>query len=92
MNKRSEEKTREYGPFSLSITKTAALASQICAKEISPHDVFIVMIALKLSRQSWKMKDDNLIDAVAYIGAWQNYIDSERESEAAQCVSQELEM
>ena len=44
-------------------------------KDWTAHDIFIAMIALKFSRQSYNFKEDNLLDAAAYIGAWQNYID-----------------
>ena len=41
-------------------------------------DVFIAMIALKFSRQSYNFKEDNLLDAVAYVGAWNNYIEENK--------------
>jgi hypothetical protein len=43
-------------------------------KDISAHDMYIALVALKLSRQSYHFKDDNLLDAVAYLGAWHNFI------------------
>jgi hypothetical protein len=33
------------------------------------------MVALKLSRHSYSYKRDNLLDACAYIGALDNYVD-----------------
>jgi len=41
--------------------------------------MFVAMIALKFSRQSYNFKEDNLLDAVAYIGGWQNYINEQKE-------------
>ena len=34
VNSRSEEKERQYGPFSESMSKAARIASELCNKEI----------------------------------------------------------
>lgn len=75
VNKRSEEKEREYGPFSEGMRRAASIASGMSGKDVSAHDMYIALVALKLSRQSYTFKDDNLLDAVAYLGAWQNFIE-----------------
>ena len=54
------------------------IASGMSGRTWSADDMFIAMIALKFSRQSYNFKEDNLLDAVAYIGGWQNYIDEQR--------------
>ena len=74
INNRSEEKERQYGPMGEGFERAALIASGMSGKEWSAHDMFIAMVALKFSRQSYNHKEDNLLDAVAYIGAWQNYI------------------
>ncbi len=74
VNNRSEEKSRQYGGFSEGMEKAALIATEISGKEVTAHDMFICMIALKLSRQSFNFKEDNLLDLAAYVGAWQNYI------------------
>lgn len=79
INERSEEKERQYGPFSEGMKRAAMIASGMSGKEWSAHDMYIAMVALKFSRQSYNLKEDNLLDAVAYIGAWQNFIDEENE-------------
>ena len=79
VNHRSEEKTREYGPFGEGMERAAAICSGMIGKDITAHDMFAALIALKFSRQSYHRKEDNLLDAAAYIGAWQNYIDSDAE-------------
>ena len=73
-NQRSEEKERHYGPFSEGMKRAASIASGMSGKDISAHDMYIALVALKLSRQSYHFKDDNLLDAVAYLGAWHNFI------------------
>ena len=73
VNERAEEKTREYGPFDESMTKAAVIASELCNKHISAEDFYKCLIALKMSRMAYNLKEDTLLDAVAYIGALDNY-------------------
>lgn len=73
VNIRSQEKERQYGPFSEGMKRAAMIASGATGKSFSAEDMYIAMIALKLSRQSFNHKEDNLLDAAAYIGALNNY-------------------
>lgn len=84
INERSEEKERQYGPIGDGFDRAALIASGMSGKEWSAHDIFIAMISLKFSRQSYNFKEDNLLDAVAYIGAWQNYINDGTEETQSQ--------
>jgi hypothetical protein len=72
VNKRSEEKQRMYGPFSEGMKRAANIASGCTGKEITAKDMFMCMVALKLSRESYSHKEDNLLDAVSYLGALNN--------------------
>ena len=80
VNHRSEEKAREYGPFGEGMERAASICSGMTGKDFTAHDMFAALIALKFSRQSYNHKEDNLLDAAAYIGAWQNYINSQQDS------------
>ena len=73
VNERSQEADRQYGPFSEGMEKAAKLASIMGNKEITTIDMFNCMNALKLSRESYAHKEDNLLDLVAYIGGLNNY-------------------
>jgi superfamily I DNA and/or RNA helicase len=73
VNDRSEEKEREYGPFEDGMECAAKIASLLCDKYISTGDMYLCMVALKLSRESYKHKEDNLLDAVAYLGSLNNW-------------------
>tara|TARA_R110000737_G_scaffold210890_1_gene228495 strand:- start:1293 stop:1559 length:267 start_codon:yes stop_codon:yes gene_type:complete len=73
VNERSEEKAREYGPFSDSLRKAAVIATELCNKDISTEDFYKCLIALKMSRMAYNLKEDTLLDAAAYIGALDNY-------------------
>jgi DNA-binding protein H-NS len=76
INLRSEEKERMYGPFDESIIKAAKIATELCNKEITPEDFFKCLIALKLSRLSFNYKEDTFLDSVAYIAAFNNYLNN----------------
>lgn len=73
VNERSEEKEREYGPFALCNERAAKIASVLCNKEITTEDIYKFQIALKFAREAHAHKEDNLLDAVAYIGALNNF-------------------
>tara|TARA_R100001530_G_C4309127_1_gene152530 strand:- start:730 stop:1035 length:306 start_codon:yes stop_codon:yes gene_type:complete len=75
VNNRSEEKEREYGPFSLCNQRAAKIASVLCKREVTTIDIYYFQIALKLARQSHSHKEDNLLDICAYVGALNNYIE-----------------
>lgn len=73
INQRSEEKERQYGPMSRTNGVAAKIASAMSDKELTVVDIYNMQIALKLARESWRHKQDNLLDAVAYIGGLNNY-------------------
>ena len=75
INKRGEEKARQYGPMSLTNKKAADIASLLLNKKVTTLDIYYFQIALKLARESWSHKEDNLLDAVAYIGGLNNYLE-----------------
>ena len=73
VNERSEEKERQYGPFGEGMERAAQIARGATGKDIQAADMYIMLVALKLSRQSYNHKQDNLLDAVAYLAALDNY-------------------
>lgn len=74
VNNRSEEKDRQYGPFSEGMERAAKIFSGMSGIEVTGREMFIALIALKFSRESYNHKRDNLLDAVAYIQGLENYI------------------
>jgi len=76
VNERSEEKERQYGPFHESMEKATALYNLMSPNEqISVSGMYKAMIALKLSREAYAHKEDNLLDAVAYMGSLNDYLE-----------------
>jgi hypothetical protein len=76
VNERSEEKERMYGNFDDGMDKAAELFNSMTGLKLTAIEMFKALIALKLSRESFNHKEDNLLDAVAYIGALNNYINN----------------
>lgn len=64
---------RNYGSFSESMEKTAALASLMTGKEITAVDVYKILIAMKMTREENAHKDDNIVDAIGYLAGLYDY-------------------
>lgn len=76
VNKRSEEKERQYGPFIEGMERAALILSGMLGYEVTAEVMYKSMIALKLSRESYNHKEDNLLDAVSYIASYNDYIEN----------------
>lgn len=74
VNNRSEEKDRQYGPFSEGMDRAAKIFSGMTGIDVTGREMFMALVALKFSRESYNHKRDNLLDAVAYIQGLENYI------------------
>ena len=75
-NERSEEKERMYGPFEEGMSKAAKIATLMTSKVITTEDMYKCMVALKLSRESYSHKEDNLLDAVAYMSSMNDFLNT----------------
>lgn len=80
VHKRSEEADRQYGPFGESMERAAELFNLISpdGESITPQGMYRALIALKMSREHYAHKEDNLLDCVAYIGALNDYIEENK--------------
>lgn len=76
VNNRSEEKERQYGPFVESMIRATAIYNSMSpdSEQISVEGMYRAMVALKFSREAYSHKEDNLLDAIAYIGSMNDYI------------------
>jgi hypothetical protein len=73
VNERTEEKNRQYGPFQEGMENAAKILSGMTGLNVDASFMYKALIALKFSRQRYNHKEDNLLDAVAYIGSWNDY-------------------
>ena len=80
INNRSEEKDRMYGPIGEGMEIAAQIYNTVTPEgyHITAEGMFWALIALKLSRQHFNHKEDNLLDAIAYMGALNNYIEDKQ--------------
>lgn len=72
---RTEEQSRNYGDIQESIKRASSIASHISGNLISPAIIYISIISIKLSREAHAHKEDNLLDAVAYMSALNDYLE-----------------
>jgi DNA-binding protein H-NS len=75
VNQRSEEKERQYGPFNESMDKMRDIFNAMTGLQLETKHMFLAMVAAKLARECHSHKEDNLLDAAAYIGAMNNYLE-----------------
>lgn len=61
-----KERAKAYGSSVTSFTRIAKLWSAIYGQEITPKQVGLFMIALKMSREIGSHQRDNLIDICGY--------------------------
>lgn len=57
---------KEYGDVKTNFEKTAKIWSAILGYEVTPQQVSLCMIGLKISRESFAHKEDNLVDIAGY--------------------------
>jgi hypothetical protein len=75
VNHRSEEKDRQYGPFSEGMERASLIFKGMTGLDVTAEHMFKALIALKLSRESYNHKRDNLLDLVAYVQGLDNWLD-----------------
>ena len=60
------DRRASYGPVNASFEQTAKIWSGILGTDITPQEVALCMIGLKLQRESFAHKRDNLVDLIGY--------------------------
>lgn len=56
----------DYGNPVESFEKISSIASVLTGKHLTKQDCVKVLLAVKLTRESYKHKEDNLIDIIGY--------------------------
>ena len=75
---RSEEKQREYGPFEDGMQRAAQIFNGMTGMNVDATVMYKALIALKFSRESYNHKEDNLLDAVAYISSMNDFLNKNK--------------
>ena len=71
----------DYGEANESFSRIATIASVMTGKELSPEDCCAVMMAVKLVRESFAHKRDNLVDLCGYANILNEIRESEKKGE-----------
>lgn len=66
-----------YGPMEDNIKDAAIFASILRNKHIEPLDVLACLAGIKLSREKFNHKEDNLLDFVAYIASYNEIVEQQ---------------
>lgn len=78
VHERSEEKERQYGDFHETMARATRLFNEMTNRSgeerICVEDLYMAMIAMKFARQAYAHKEDNLLDAIAYMDSLNEWI------------------
>jgi len=77
------ERTTEhenYGEFSESMARARLIFIGLSGKEFLVEDMYKMLVALKLARESFKHKRDNLVDACGYLQGLEDYYNGVKRS------------
>jgi Mg2+ and Co2+ transporter CorA len=77
VNHRSEEKERQYGEFGESMERTRDIFNAMTGMALETRHAYLFMVAHKLAREAHAHKEDNLLDACAYLGGLNNYAENQ---------------
>jgi hypothetical protein len=72
----------EYGDPRPSFKRASLFASTLLGRTVTPYDVAIVMMSVKLSRISNERKHDSFVDLIAYASFADEYVDDAAPEEA----------
>ena len=74
----AEERQGEYGHSSDSLKSICGIAESVFGIELTPEELALVFVSAKLSRESYKHKDDNIIDCINYLAIALNEMRNEK--------------
>lgn len=72
-----EDRNYDYDTPINNFKQISDITTAILGRYISPKDIAIIMIATKLSRESFKHKRDNLVDLAGYTWVLNEIIEDE---------------
>lgn len=75
---RTEEQSRNYGDIQESMERASRIATHVLGQDISTEIIYWSIVAIKLSREGYKHKEDNLLDAVAYMSALNDHLENNK--------------
>ena len=67
VDRRGSDSERNYGSFSEGMKRATMIFNGMTGLDIETKDMYAALVALKLSRESYHHKRDNLVDACGYL-------------------------
>ena len=64
---RKEEKERKYGPFDEGMEFAAQMLRIMTGKDFDKRDMYLALVALKLSRHRYSNHYDSILDTIVYL-------------------------
>ena len=80
------ERAEQYGDPRPNYRLAASLANLLADLNLNERDIYIVMVAVKLARETQMHNRDNLVDAVAYLDMLSHAI--EQDSVDVRCIDE----
>jgi len=71
------DRQADYGPPKDNWGRTAKIWSGILGTEVTPEQAVLCMVGVKLAREGFKHKRDNLVDAAGYLGIAEKLLETE---------------
>jgi hypothetical protein len=69
----AKERQEQYGSANDSITLAAKILDETFGIKLTPKEFCFVMVALKLSREKFNPKRDNILDSINYLAIAANF-------------------
>lgn len=66
----ARERQQQYGKAQHSITLMSMILSETFGIKLTPKECCLVMVALKLSREKFNKKEDNIKDSINYLAIY----------------------
>jgi len=61
------DRQESYAPPAINFSRIARMWSVILEREVTPVQVALMMIALKITREMHRHSEDNLLDMIGYV-------------------------
>ena len=74
---RGGSRQSDYGDCVANMQRISEIATLINGKKLTPKECTIVLIAVKLSREAFRHKKDNLVDLIGYTDILNEVIEHE---------------
>ena len=69
------ERASQYGPYDVECERSSKIASLLTGVELKPEHIPLILIAVKMSRETNLHKRDNIVDLVGYAALYEQMVE-----------------